>query len=62
MYGYESVLQCGWKTGVHDCRGIGYQHPWLAVCRETWSVVGCWSREEARRVLRDIKAGREVAY
>ncbi len=46
-----------WKTGVHDCRAIGYEHPWLAVCRDTGEVAGCWSREEARRVLARLKRG-----
>ena len=54
---YFDVLKCGWAIGVYDCRGLGcYQHPWLAVCRETRSVVGCYNRAEARRTLREIRA------
>lgn len=54
---YHGIIECGWKTGVHDIRGIRYQHPWLVVHRESGSVVGCWSRQEARRVLEKLKAG-----
>lgn len=57
MYGYDSCLSCGWETGIHDCRGLTYQHPWLVIHRESSSAIGCWSREEARKVLAQLKAG-----
>jgi hypothetical protein len=56
-YGYDSVIRCGWKTGVYDVRPHRYQHPWLAVCQEQGAAVGCWSREEARRVLAQLRRG-----
>lgn len=55
-YGYDSCLRCGWETGIHDCRGIpNYEHPWLVIHRESGSAIGCWSREEARKVLAQLK-------
>jgi hypothetical protein len=55
-YGYQAVLACGWKTGVHDCRDIvGYRHPWLAVHRPSGVVIGCWSEKDAKLTLRQIK-------
>jgi hypothetical protein len=60
MYGYESCLRCGWKTGIHDCRGMRYEHPYVVIHRPSGSAVGCWSREEARRVLAALKAGRSA--
>lgn len=56
-YGYTSCLNAGWKTGVHDCRSRGYQHPWVVIHRESGAAVGCWSRAEARRVLRALQRG-----
>lgn len=57
MYGYEACLRAGWKTGIHDCRGLTYQHPWVVIDRESWSAVGCWSRAEAREVLARLRSG-----
>jgi hypothetical protein len=57
MHGYKGIIESGWKTGVHDCRACGYQHPWLAVHRESGSVVGCHTRAEAKDILRRLKAG-----
>lgn len=57
MYGYDSCLRCGWKTGIHDCRPFHYQHPWVVIHRESDSAIGCWSRDEARRVLAKLKSG-----
>lgn len=54
---YRGIIECGWKTGVHDCRGLTYQHPWLVVHRDSGTVIGCWSRDEARRVLRELERG-----
>jgi hypothetical protein len=54
-YGYDSVIRCGWGTGVYDVRPHRYEHPWLAVCREAGEAVGCWSRDEARRELERLK-------
>lgn len=55
--GYQSCIKCGWEDGVHDCRGISYQHPWLVIHRESGSAIGCWSRAEARMVYDQLKQG-----
>lgn len=60
MYGYQSCISCGWKDGIHDCRGLTYQHPWLVIYRgaeDGPTAIGCWSREEARRVYAELKRG-----
>lgn len=54
---YHGIIECGWKTGVHDCRSLTYEHPWLAVHRESGSVVGCWTKKAAQDVLRKLKSG-----
>ena len=54
---YIGIIGCGWKTGIHDCRGLRYEHPWLVVHRPTGTVVGCRSREEARRMLARLEHG-----
>ncbi len=54
---YRGILECGWKTGVHDCRGLTYEHPWLTVHRESGTVRGCTTKAEAARVLRELKSG-----
>ena len=54
---YHGIIQCGWKTGVHDVRGVRYQHPWLVVHRESGTVRGCYTRAEAQRVLHELKRG-----
>jgi hypothetical protein len=56
-YGYASLLRAGWETGVHDCRGLRYEHPWVAVSQEHRVARGCWSREEARNVLWLLEQG-----
>lgn len=57
MYGYQSCLSAGWKTGVHDCRSLSYEHPWVVIHRESDTARGCWTKAEAQRVLRDLKRG-----
>lgn len=57
MYGYQSCIACGWSTGIHDCRALSYQHPWVVIHRESNTSVGCWSRAEARIVLAQLKGG-----
>lgn len=54
---YRGIIECGWKTGVHDCRGLTYQHPWLVVYRPTGAVIGCYTKTEAKKVLRHLKSG-----
>ena len=55
--GYHDCLKCGWKTGIHDVRGVRYQHPWLVLHRPSWSAFGCWTRAQAREFLRKLRAG-----
>lgn len=52
---YSMCIRAGWKAGIHDCRSLRYQHPWLVI--HDGYAVGCWSRAQARRVLRRLKAG-----
>lgn len=59
-YGYSACLRCGWETGIHDCRHLTYEHPWVVIHRESQTATGCWSRSEARRVLRELKRGTPV--
>ena len=54
---YHGIIKCGWKTGIHDCRGLTYEHRWLVVYRPTSEVVGCHSRADARRVLDQLRRG-----
>ena len=58
---YESCVRCGWKDGIHDCRALTYQHPWLVINRATGTAQGCWSREEARKVWAESKVEVESA-
>ena len=55
MYGYESLIRCGWTTGVHDVRGCRYQHPYVVIYRPAGIAAGCWSRQEARETLRRMR-------
>jgi hypothetical protein len=57
MYGYHSLIRAGWKSGVHDVRGIRYQHPWVVIWRPAGAAIGCWSKKEARRVLALLRQG-----
>lgn len=52
---YDSCVRAGWNNGIHDCRAYRYQHPWVVIYKK--QAVGCWSRAEARRVLRALKSG-----
>jgi hypothetical protein len=55
---YQDVLKMGCKTAVYDCRrALFYQHPWLVVFRPKNVVIGCWTRKEARLLLRELKKG-----
>lgn len=54
---YRGIIEAGWKTGVHDVRHLTYEHPWLVVHRPTRTVIGAWTKKEAQRLLRDLKAG-----
>lgn len=50
QHGYRGISL---SSGVHDVRTSGYQHPWLVVTAD--EVVGCWSRQEAREVYRQLQ-------
>ena len=52
---YDICVQAGWKNGIHDCRALRYEHPWVVIYGG--ETAGCWSRREARRVLRELKGG-----
>jgi hypothetical protein len=55
--GYRGLIEAGWATGIHDCRELGFAHPWVVANRAAKAVVGCWSREETRWVHAELKLG-----
>jgi hypothetical protein len=54
MRGYTDLFNYGWKEGIYHSP-IGYEHPWLCVTK--YGTTGHWTREEARRELRNARAG-----
>ena len=48
---YRGIIECGWKTGIHDVRTCHYQHPWLVVYRKTGEVVGCYCAKKRGGLL-----------
>ena len=55
-HGYQSCLDCGWKTGIYHTRTL-YQHPWIVIYRPAGVAIGCWNRVEARHTLRQLESG-----
>ena len=52
---YRGIIECGWKTGVHDVRAFHYEHPWLVVYRPTETVEGHFTKREAQERLRELR-------